>query len=131
MALITGLIGYSAQLTNFLASQKIKVSVKSVICCTQNVILGFVYTVILTPEVAGVNIWKILGAILVIISGLLLYAKKESQFFQFGSNSSSVTSRTNTTTTAAFELQEPLLNNDTTFSDSDEDLFSAKVTKKE
>ena len=52
---------------------------KSVFCCTLNVLLGSIFTVLLTPEQENFNLWKVLGGILVIVSGFLLYAKKEGK----------------------------------------------------
>ncbi|XP_075257425.1 solute carrier family 35 member G1-like [Convolutriloba macropyga] len=79
LVLVAGCLGYSAQFTNIQVLKHIRASVKSVLCNTLNVFLGFLYTVLLTPQEESLNKWKIFGAILVLCSGFLLYAKKEGK----------------------------------------------------
>lgn len=79
LVLVAGIFGFYAQYTNILALKHIKASVKSVLCNTLNVFLGFIFTIVLTPEKADLNCSKIVGAILVLISGFLLYTKKEGK----------------------------------------------------
>ena len=80
LVLLAGLLGYAAQFTNIMTLRKIKASVKSVLCSTLNVLLGSLFTILLTPEQENFNVWKAMGGALVIISGFLLYAKKEGKF---------------------------------------------------